>query len=253
MGFSEVSSVRLLEKRAVVTGAASGIGLAIASRFAREGAIVVAADLDGAGARRTALSIGDRAVGEHVDVRDEASVRALFEAADRQGPVDVLVNVAGIGSTTNAPDTHVDQWDEVMAVNARGTFLCSKHALRRMLPRRAGSIVNIASVAGLVGLHKRSAYCASKGAVIAFTRALAVDHVVDGIRVNCVCPGTVDTPWVRRLAESGESLEALAARQPMGRLGKAEEISDAALFLASDESTFMTGSILVVDGGLTAA
>jgi 2-keto-3-deoxy-L-fuconate dehydrogenase len=248
-----MASGRLSGKHAVVTGAASGIGLAIASRFVQEGAFVVAADLDGDGARRTAGALGDAAVGEAVDVRDEVSVRALIESAERHGHLDVLANVAGIGSMTTAPDTQIEVWDDVMAVNARGTFLCSKHALRAMLPRRSGSIVNIASVAGLVGLRKRSVYCASKGAVIALTRAMAIDHVAEGVRVNCVCPGTVDTPWVQRLTQSGESQEELAARQPMGRLGTAEEIADAALFLASDESSFTTGSILVVDGGLTAA
>jgi NAD(P)-dependent dehydrogenase (short-subunit alcohol dehydrogenase family) len=245
-------SGRLAGKRVVVTGAASGIGRAIASRFAAEGASVVAADLDGEGARRTAASIGHLAVGASVDIRDETSVRALFEAVERGAPLDVLVNVAGVGSTAATPDTTVEVWDEVMAVNSRGTFLCCKHALRAMLPRQGGSIVNIASVAGLVGLRDRSAYCASKGAVVAFTRAMAIDHVADGIRINCVCPGTVDTPWVRRLTESGESLDALVARQPMGRLGTPEEIADAALFLASDDSSFMTGSVLVVDGGFTA-
>ena len=164
----------------------------------------------------------------------------------------MLVNVAGIGSTTNAPDTPLDVWEDVFAVNARGTFLCCKHAIPGMVARGGGSIVNIASVAALVGLRNRAAYCASKGAVIALTRALAVDHVADGIRVNAVCPGTVDSPWVRRLVEdAGESLDALRARQPMGRLGTPEEIADAVAYLAAAE--FVTGSVLVIDGGLTAA
>jgi 2-keto-3-deoxy-L-fuconate dehydrogenase len=132
----------------------------------------------------------------------------------------VLVNVAGIGSTTNAPETPLDVWEDVFAVNARGTFLCCKHAIPTMIGRGGGSIVNMASVAAIVGLRNRAAYCASKGAVVSFTRALAVDHVNDGIRVNAVCPGTIDSPWVRRLVEkSGESLEELSARQPLGRLG----------------------------------
>jgi NAD(P)-dependent dehydrogenase (short-subunit alcohol dehydrogenase family) len=164
------------------------------------------------------------------------------------------VNVAGIGSTTNAPDTSLDVWEEVFAVNARGTFLCCKHAIPMMIERGGGSIVNVGSIAALVGLKNRAAYCASKGAVVAFTRALAVDHVADGIRVNDVCPGTVDSPWVRRLVEdAGESLENLKARQPMGRLGTPPEIAEAILYLASDAARFVTGTSLVIDGGLTAA
>ena len=166
--------------------------------------------------------------------------------------LDVLVNVAGVGSTTNAPGTPLEVWENVFAVNARGTFLCCKHAVPGMTARGGGSIVNVASVAALVGLRNRAAYCASKGAVVALTRALAVDHVADGIRVNAVCPGTVDSPWVRRLVEeSGESLDALRARQPLGRLGTTEEIAEAIEYLVFAE--FATGTVLVVDGGLTAA
>jgi 2-keto-3-deoxy-L-fuconate dehydrogenase len=166
----------------------------------------------------------------------------------------VLANVAGIGSTTNAPETPLAVWEDVFAVNARGTFLCCKHAIPAMVARGGGAIVNMASIAGLVGLKDRAAYSASKGAVIALTRALAIDHVADGIRVNAVCPGTVDSPWVRRLVdEVGESLDALRARQPMGRLGVPAEIADAVLYLASDQAAFVTGTAFVIDGGLTAA
>jgi NAD(P)-dependent dehydrogenase (short-subunit alcohol dehydrogenase family) len=166
--------------------------------------------------------------------------------------VDVLVNAAGIGSTTDAPSTPLDVWENVFAVNARGTFLCCKHAIPGMIERGGGSIVNVASVAALVGLRNRAAYSASKGAVVALTRALAIDHVKDRIRVNAVCPGTVDSPWVRRLVEeSGESLDNLRARQPLGRLGTPEEIAEAILYLAQAE--FATGTVLVIDGGLTAA
>ncbi len=139
-----------------------------------------------------------------LDVRDEQQV------APAMADVEVLINVAGIGSTTNAPETPLDIWENVFAVNARGTFLCCKHAIPGMIARGGGSIVNVASVAALVGLRNRAAYSASKGAVVSLTRALAIDHVGDGIRVNAVCPGTVDSPWVRRLVEeSGESLDAL--------------------------------------------
>jgi NAD(P)-dependent dehydrogenase (short-subunit alcohol dehydrogenase family) len=226
---------------AVVTGGGSGIGAAVARTFAAHGMDVVVADLDPA---ETARELGVTPL--VLDVRDEQQVAAAMRG------VDVLVNVAGIGSTTNAPDTPVEVWDDVFAVNARGTFLCCKHAIPGMRARGGGAIVNVSSVAALVGLRNRAAYSASKGAVVSLTRALAVDHVGDGIRVNAVCPGTVDSPWVRRLVEdAGESLDDLRARQPMGRLGTPEEIADAVLYLATAE--FVTGTILTIDGGLTAA
>jgi len=239
---------RFAGRRAFVTGAGSGIGEATARLLRAEGADVVLADLAGDRVEALAAELGERARGVALDVRDEDAVRAALPE------VDVLVNAAGIGSTTPAPDTPVAVWDDVLAVNARGTFLCCKHAIPGMVARGGGAIVNVASVAGLVGLRNRAAYCASKGAVIALTRSLAVDHVGDGVRVNAVCPGTVDTPWVRRLVEDvGESLDALRARQPMGRLGTAEEVAAAVAYLASDDAAFATGSALVLDGGLTAA
>ncbi|HEV8462751.1 MAG TPA: SDR family NAD(P)-dependent oxidoreductase [Gaiellaceae bacterium] len=217
-------------KRALVTGGASGIGAAVVARLRAEGAEVVAADLNG---------------GVRLDVRDEAQVAPLM--AD----LDILVNAAGIGSTTNAPDTSIEVWDDVLDVNARGTFLCCKHAIPGMIARGGGSIVNVASIAALIGLRNRAAYCAAKGAVVALTRALAVDHVADNIRVNAVAPGTVDSPWVRRLVEEvGESLDQLKARQPMGRLGTPDEIAEAIVYLAGAE--FVTGTILSIDGGVTA-
>ena len=157
-------------------------------------------------------------------------------------------------TATTAPDTSLQVWEDVFAVNARGTFLTCKHAIPAMVARGGGSIVNMASIAGVVGLRNRAAYCASKGAVIALTRALAVDHVGDGVRVNAVAPGTVGSPWVQRLvSEAGESLDDLRARQPMGRLGEPDEIAAAVLYLASDAAAFVTGSVLTIDGGLTAA
>jgi len=227
--------------RALVTGGGSGIGGAVAHRLVDDGFDVTIADLE---PDAVATDLGATAV--RLDVRDEAQVAQAMDG------VDVLVNAAGIGSTANAPDTTVEVWENVFAVNARGTFLCCKHVIPGMKARGGGAIVNVASVAGLIGLKNRAAYSASKGAVIALTRALAVDHVGDGIRVNAVCPGTIDTPWVQRLvADAGESLDALRARQPMGRLGTAEEVAEAVLYLTTAE--FATGTILTIDGGLTAA
>ena len=232
--------------RALVTGGGSGIGAAVARRLAADGFEVVVSDASLEAAGAVASDLGAEALG--LDVRDEQQV------APAMADVDVLINVAGIGSTTNAPETPLDVWENVFAVNARGTFLCCKHAIPGMIARGGGSIVNVASVAALVGLRNRAAYSASKGAVVSLTRALAIDHVGDGIRVNAVCPGTVDSPWVRRLVEeSGESLDALRQRQPMGRLGTPDEIADSVAYLASDRAAFVTGSVLVIDGGLTAA
>jgi len=227
--------------RALVTGAGSGIGAATVRRLADDGFDVTVADLQ---PDAVAEELGATAV--RLDVRDETQVAAAMRG------LDVLVNAAGIGSTTTAPDTPLEVWEDVFAVNARGTFLCCKHAIPGMKARGGGAIVNVASVAALIGLRNRAAYSASKGAVVALTRALAVDHVADRIRVNAICPGTVDSPWVRRLVDgAGESLDALRARQPMGRLGTPEEIADAILYLVTAE--FATGTILTVDGGLTAA
>jgi 2-keto-3-deoxy-L-fuconate dehydrogenase len=238
------------DKDALITGAGSGIGAAVATRLHGEGATVVLADIALDRARAVAEGLGERASAIELDVSDEAQVKNAISGRD----IDVLANVAGIGSTTTAPDTDLATWENVFAVNARGTFLCCKHAIPGMREQGGGAIVNVASVAGLVGLKNRAAYCASKGAVVALTRALAVDHVSEGIRVNCVCPGTVDSPWVRRLVDDvGEDIEALRARQPMGRLGTPEEIADAICYLASDAAAFVTGSALVIDGGLTAA
>jgi 2-keto-3-deoxy-L-fuconate dehydrogenase len=239
---------RFSGKRALVTGAGSGIGEAVARGLHAEGADVLLADVRAESVETIAAELGARATAATLDVRDEHAVR------EATADLDVLANVAGIGSTTTAPETALDTWEDVFAVNARGTFLCCKHAIPSMVARGGGSIVNMGSVAGLVGLRNRAAYCASKGAVIALTRALAIDHVADAVRVNAVCPGTVDSPWVRRLVDdAGESLDALRARQPMGRIGTPDEIAAAVLYLASDDAAFVTGTAFVIDGGLTAA
>ncbi len=246
----------LTETVAIVTGGGSGIGRATVALLAAHGSSVVAADIDRDAAEATASTISSQKVlTATVDVRDEASVEALVAlAAERFArPVSILANIAGIGSTTAATSTDLATWEEVFATNARGVFLCCKHAIPAMVAGGGGAIINMASVAGLVGLPNRAAYCASKGAVIAFTRSLAIDYVRQGVRANCICPGTVASPWVDRLiAESGESRDDLIARQPMGRLGTPEEVAKLVVYLASADSAFMTGSALVIDGGLTA-
>lgn len=234
----------------VVTGAASGIGFEMARLFAEEGAVVTAADLDPDG-------VPERCDAVRVDVSEPDDVARLVEVAvTRTGRVDVLCSNAGIGSTADAISCEVDEWDRVFAVNARGVFLGAKYALPHMLAQGSGVIVNTASVAGLVGLRDRAAYCASKGAVIAFTRQVALQYAGTGVRCCCICPGTVDSPWVGRLLaeadDPDERRRSLVGRQPMGRLGSPEEIAKAALYIASDDAAFMTGEALVLDGGLTA-
>jgi NAD(P)-dependent dehydrogenase (short-subunit alcohol dehydrogenase family) len=244
----------------LVTGAGSGIGEATALRFSSEGAAVAVADLSPAAAEKTAeriLSQGGRALALAADVSRAADCRQLVEQTSTAfGPLDILVNNAGIGAVGTVLETDEATFEKVMAVNVKGTFLLSKAALPSMIARRAGIIVNTASIAGVRGIPQRAAYTASKHAIVGLTRAMALDHVKDGIRVNCVCPGTVDTPWVGRLldqaADPVAARAALVARQPMGRLGRAEEMASAILFLASDESSFTTGSAMLVDGGFTA-
>jgi NAD(P)-dependent dehydrogenase (short-subunit alcohol dehydrogenase family) len=241
---------RFAGRTTVVTGAGSGIGYEMARQFVEEGARVFAADL-----RPDRCPPGTHHV--HLDVTDEAEYRSLIERvmADH-GRLDVLCNNAGISSVTDPLSCTVEEWDRVFAVNARGVFIGTKHAVAAMLPNGGGAIVNTASAAGMVGLKDRTAYCASKGAVIALTRQVAVQYAGTGIRCNSLSPGTIDSPWVGRLlAQAPEPQVAraqLVARQPVGRLGTPHEVAMAALYLASDDAAFVTGANLVIDGGLVA-
>jgi 2-keto-3-deoxy-L-fuconate dehydrogenase len=238
------------DRTVLVTGAGSGIGLDIASILLAAGATVIGFDVE-PGKVPAGASVFT------VDVSDERQVAdAMADVIRRHGPVDTLFNNAGIGSTTSVVDCEPEEWDRVFAVNVRGTYLCTRLVLPAMLERRSGVIVNTASAAGLIGLPDRAAYCASKGAVIALTRQIAVQWAAHGIRCNCICPGTVDSPWVQRLLDHASDPVArrseLVARQPMGRLGTSREVALAAVYLASDAAAFITGSELVIDGGIIA-
>lgn len=255
---------RLDNKIAFITGAGSGIGKEIALVYAKQGARVVIADVNTDAAETVVEEItaqGGTANAQMLDVADEEQVQAaIASTVQRYGRLDILVNNAGISHVGNLLETSADEWERVMAVNARGVFLCSKYAVTQMLEQdpRGGVLVNIASVAGLVAVERRFPYGTSKGAVISMTRSIAIDFVNQDIRANAICPGTVHTPFVEGYLErhfpdtKDEVRRQLDARQPIGRMGRPDEIAYAALYLASDEAAFVTGSTLVIDGGLTA-
>jgi NAD(P)-dependent dehydrogenase (short-subunit alcohol dehydrogenase family) len=248
----------------LVTGAARGIGLAIATRLAAEGARVLLADTDDPAAARAAAEIGSQggqAVAHRLDVTSpESWAAAVARARDLWGRLDILVNNAGIGLVGSLTETGPEDFARVMAVNVAGVYNCSHAAVGLMLAQqpKGGAIVNIASIAGQVAVARRFAYGASKGAVISMTQSIALDYVDQGIRCNCICPGTVETPFVEaylqkyHAGEVEETRTQLHARQPLGRMGRPEEIAPLALYLASDEAAYVTGAQMVIDGGLTA-
>jgi NAD(P)-dependent dehydrogenase (short-subunit alcohol dehydrogenase family) len=247
---------RLDDRIALITGAASGIGAACALRFAREGAGVAGLDVaqpDPAAWKQ--VSAAASAESFHIaDVRDEAAIAAAVgEIAERFGRIDVLVNCAGTAGGGPVHMLSSDEWDRVVDINLKGTFFACKHVLARMLERESGNVINIASVEGIEGFEGGSAYNASKGGVMLLTRNLAMDYGRKGIRVNVICPGFIKTPLANSVFTGAlaEPLARVVEATQLGRMGEAEEIASAALFLASDDASYVTGQSLVVDGGYT--
>ena len=248
---------RLQNKITLITGGASGIGRAAALRFAREGAKVMIADRNAALSAQTLAELHEitpHAASVSVDVSKTAQVQQMVdETTSRFGGLDILVNAAGV-LLLSPPLAEIDErdWDLMMNTNLRGLFLCCKAAIPVMLEHGGGSIVNISSMAGISAYARSLPYAVSKAGVIHFTLGAASQYTSKGIRINCIAPGTVDTPQARGSSQSAATLRQLAETHPMGRIGLPEDIADAILFLSSDEASYITGAELVVDGGLTA-
>jgi len=251
---------QLTEKVAVVTGAGSGIGAAIAALFARQGAHVALLDVDAGAARRTADAIrrgGARAEAHACDVTDAARVvEVVGMIAGAHGRIDILVNNAGIAHVGTIEQTDEADMDRLYAVNIKGVFLCARAVTPIMIRQGGGVILNMASIASLVGLPERFAYAMTKGAVLTMTMSIAIDYVKQNIRCNCICPARIHTPFVDQYVarhyagREAETLKALAAYQPIGRMGTPDEVASLALYLCSDEAAFVTGQAYPIDGGV---
>jgi len=239
----------LKDKTAIITGAAQGIGHAIAQRFAAEGARVAILDINANAAQQAAQGLNTSAIGIGADVsRGDDVDRAFAEVVDQFGRLDILVNNAGIvGSDTPVASLQEDDWNNVLSINLTGTFLCSRAALRYMIPQQSGAIVSLGSISGKEGNANMAPYSVSKAGVICFTKTLAKEVLTDGIRVNCVAPALINTPILQGMEQ--ERVDFLTSKIPLGRLGRPEEVAATILFLASDESTFTTGQCFDVSGG----
>jgi NAD(P)-dependent dehydrogenase (short-subunit alcohol dehydrogenase family) len=242
-------------KVAVVTGGASGIGRATAALFAREGANVVVADYEPTGGQDTVKMIkgeGGEAFFVETDVsRPEDVERMVKETVKTYGLLDILFNNAGVGETAKATEASLEHWERVLAINLRGVFLGCKYAIPRMIRNGGGSIINNASILAEVGFSEATAYAASKHGIVGLTQTIAIDYAAQGIRANTVCPGFIRTPMVMKGLDE-ETRGYIAGLHPLGRMGEPEEVAEAVLFLASDRSSFVTGTCLFVDGGYTA-
>jgi NAD(P)-dependent dehydrogenase (short-subunit alcohol dehydrogenase family) len=248
---------RLESKRAIVTGAAAGIGRAIALRLAGEGARVALADVDEEAVRKVASVIEGKTLVRRTDVTRAGEVEALVSSVvEEWGGLDVMVNNAGVGVAATVVNTTEEDYERVMDVCVRGTLLGMKYAIPAIKGSGGGSVINMSSVAALVGIQDRAVYSAAKGAILSLTRAAAIDHVAEGVRVNCIAPGTVDTPWVSRITagydDPEEARANMQARQPHSRFVTPEEIAAMAAYLASDEAGSCIGACMIVDGGVTA-
>ena len=248
--------MRISDKVAIITGAASGIGRTTAILFAREGGKVVVADKNEVGGNETVdliRSDGGQAIFDYVNVTSATDIQGMVKTTiNTYGKLNILVNNAGIAIRLPVVDLSEEDWDRNIDVNLKSIYLSSKYAIPRMIENSGGSIVNIASIYGIVGGRIRAAYAASKGGVVNLTRSMALDYALHKIRVNCVCPGFVNTPLLKNILKDKEEYQALADLHPMGRLGDMLEIALGVLYLASDESSFVTGIALPIDGGYTA-
>ncbi|MDH4567957.1 SDR family oxidoreductase [Pseudomonas sp. BN414] len=249
--------MKLKNKIALITGAGAGIGEATAKLFAQQGAKVVVADRNIEQAQAVADAIGEQAVAVQADVANAEQVKAMVEAAvGHFGALDILVNNAGFGTLGTVVTLDEDTWDQVVDVNLKGVFLCSKYAIPEIVRRGGGAVVNLASTISVVGIKDRAAYVAAKGGVAALTRAMALDHALEGVRVNSVAPGVIASSYYDRMFEQVADPVAfkkgLEARSPLNKMGEPTDIANMILFLASDDSSFATGAMFTVDGGYTA-
>ena len=249
--------MRLLNLKCVVTGGASGIGAATVRRFAAEGAHICILDRDLSAAEALAAKLGDSHLAMELDVRFEAGVEQVAEAVyDRWGHVDVLVNNAGSELNKTYDGTTVEEWDKVLDTDLKGPWLLCKHFVPRMVERGSGSVINISSLNGLVGFPLSTAYGSAKGGLVVFTRDMAIELATSGVRINCVCPGVIETPmmerWTDLMPDKEEAKAMLRGVMPIGRMGTAEEVAAAILFFASEDSSLCQGAVLSVDGGFTA-